>query len=310
MSAGDRRVAVVASTSVYGSIVEAIGGDLVEVTSIVSSVAQDPHAFEPSARDQLAVSRADLVVRNGGGYDAFVDALVDASGSSAPVLTAVDFSVEWAGDTHDVGAADDAGAESSADSAPGADSVAEAGRGHDHDHPAGLNEHVWYEPRTVACLAAAIAAELSHLAPHGAATFDANAAAFDREIHGIEADLVALSAASGGIRIFVTEPVPRGLTDAAGLVDVAPAAFTAAVEDSRDVPPATLLEALALLGSGDIALVVVNAQTGAAETAAVLDRAASAGIRVVELTETLPDGRTYVSWMRSNLGALASVLAP
>ena len=301
MSAGDRRVAVVASTSVYGSIVEAIGGDLVEVTSIVSSVAQDPHAFEPSARDQLAVSRADLVVRNGGGYDAFVDALVDASGSSAPVLTAVDFSVEWAGDTHDVGAAD---------SAPGADSVAEAGRGHDHDHPAGLNEHVWYEPRTVARLAAAIAAELSHLAPHGAATFDANAAAFDREIHGIEADLVALSAASGGIRIFATEPVPLALTRAAGLVDVAPAAFTAAVEDGRDVPPATLLEALALLDSGDVALVVANAQTGGAETTAVLERAASAGIPVVEFTETLPDGRTYLSWMRSNVAALASALAP
>src|SRR6187431_3320641 len=94
---GDGRIKVVASTSVYGQIVEEIGGDLVDATSIVSSASQDPHSFEPSAQDQLAVRHADLVIENGGGYDAFMDALLEASGSSAPVLTAVQFSSEWPG---------------------------------------------------------------------------------------------------------------------------------------------------------------------------------------------------------------------
>ncbi|HEX5857745.1 MAG TPA: zinc ABC transporter substrate-binding protein, partial [Microbacterium sp.] len=73
--AGDR-VSVVASTNVYGQIAEEIGGDLVEVTSIIDSASQDPHSFEPSAQDQLTVTNADLTIENGGGYDAFVDALI------------------------------------------------------------------------------------------------------------------------------------------------------------------------------------------------------------------------------------------
>src|SRR6478736_2507627 len=93
----DGRLKVVASTSVYGQIVEEIGGDLVDATSIVSSLSQDPHSFEPSAQDQLAVRHADLVIENGGGYDAFMDALLEASGSEAPVLTAVQFSQQWPG---------------------------------------------------------------------------------------------------------------------------------------------------------------------------------------------------------------------
>ena len=78
---GEGGLSVVASTNVYGQVAEEIGGGLVEVTSIVSSESQDPHSFEPSARDQLTVSNADLVIENGGGYDAFIDALIDSSGS-------------------------------------------------------------------------------------------------------------------------------------------------------------------------------------------------------------------------------------
>ena len=39
------RVQVVASTNVYGSIAEAVGGDAVQVTSMIASVSQDPHDF-------------------------------------------------------------------------------------------------------------------------------------------------------------------------------------------------------------------------------------------------------------------------
>ena len=93
--ASDGRLSVVASTDVYGEIASQVGGDLVEVTSIVTNASQDPHSFEPSARDQLTVSKADLIVENGGGYDAFIDALIDSSGSEAPVVTAVEHSHDW-----------------------------------------------------------------------------------------------------------------------------------------------------------------------------------------------------------------------
>ena len=312
-AAEDGRIAVVASTNVYGQIVEEIGGDLVAVTSIVSAAAQDPHSFEPSARDQLAVARAALVVRNGGGYDAFVDVLLAASGSVAPVVTAVELAPDGtAGGGHGL-FGDEAGATDASAAAPADHAAAASGGrgGHGaHDHTEGGDVHVWYDPGTMSDVAAAVAAALSELSPVNARAFAANAETFIRGAAGIEARIADLAGRSGGARIFATEPAPLPLTEAAGLVDVAPPAFTEAVEEGRDVPAAALLAALALLRPGDVRLVVANAQTGGAEAAAVQAAAVSASIPVVPLTETLPRGRTYLSWMRANVDALAEVLAP
>src|SRR3954451_24562021 len=70
------RVDVVASINVWGDVAATIGGDRVHVTSIVSDPAADPHSFEPTARTRLAVSRADVVIENGGGYDDFMARLL------------------------------------------------------------------------------------------------------------------------------------------------------------------------------------------------------------------------------------------
>lgn len=284
----DGRIAVVASSSVYGQIVQEIGGDLVTVTSIVSSASQDPHSFEPSARDQLAVRKAELVIENGSGYDSFIDALIEASGSAAPVLTAVEFSSHWNG-----GAATDS----------------EGEHHHDDDHVEGFNEHVWYDVEAMGALAQGIRSQLETLNPDHADAFAANT---DRLLEGIgelRAELADLDAAHSGDRIFVTEPVPLYLTEAAGLEDLAPDDFTQAVEAGQDVAPATLLEALNLLRSGDVRVVIANSQTGGAETSQVIDEADALSIPVVEFAETLPDGATYLAWMQSNIDALAEALA-
>ncbi|GAA1976758.1 metal ABC transporter solute-binding protein, Zn/Mn family [Microbacterium pumilum] len=284
-------VAVVASTSAYGQIAEAIGGDLVDVTPIISSAAQDPHSFEPSARDQLAVRHADLVIENGGGYDAFVDALIEASGSKSPVLTAVEFSWDWPG-----GAA--------TESADGHDD-----HDQDHGHIDGFNEHVWYDVQAMGALAQGIQSQLEVLDPGHAAEFATNLDAFMAGIAELEDRLARIDEAHGGTEIFVTEPLPLHLTDAAGLVDVAPDDFTQAVEEGQDVAPATLLEALKLLRSDDVAIVIVNAQTGGTETTLVLGEADAQSVPVLEFAETLPAGDSYIEWMQANIAALTDGLA-
>lgn len=302
----DGRVTVVASTNVYGQIVEAIGGDAVDVTSIVASASQDPHSFEPSAQDQLLISRADLIVENGGGYDSFVDALIESSGSTAHVITAAEYSHDWPeNDGHEE--------EGHAEEDHAEDEHADEGDDHDHDHGdhghvEGFNEHVWYDPHTVVHVAEAIAEELTELAPESAETFTANLAEFEAGIEELETSLASLDADYGSTEIFVTEPVPLYLTSAAGLVNVAPEAFTEAVEEGQDVPAATLLEALDLLNGGTVKVVVTNTQTGGAETTAVLDDAEAQSIPIVEFAETLPEGQTYLSWMQSNIEALESAL--
>ena len=302
--ADDGGLTVVASTSVYGQIAQEVGGDLVEVTSIITSDSQDPHGFEPSARDQLTIADADLIIENGAGYDSFIDGLIESSGSEAPVITAVEYSHDYpdnAGHDEEAEHAEDEHAEE----APAEDEHGDE----EHAHIEGFNEHVWYDPHTVAYVAEEIAHELGELSPDDAATFTANAEAFVAEIEGLEADLAAVETASGGDQVFVTEPVAVYLIEAAGLSDVTPADFSEAVEEGQDVPPATLLESLGLLESGDVRVVVTNTQTGGAETTQIVDDAESRGIPTIAFSETLPEGQTYISWMQANIEALSAALA-
>src|SRR5215203_4789324 len=66
-ASGAGPVNVVASTNVYGDIVKTIGGPAVAVTSIIDNPEKDPHEYEADAQTQLALSKAQLVIENGGG---------------------------------------------------------------------------------------------------------------------------------------------------------------------------------------------------------------------------------------------------
>ena len=68
---------IVATTQVWADIAAAVTGEPVE--AIITGTATDPHHFEPSAADLARLSEADIVVANGGGYDAKLYAAVDPS---------------------------------------------------------------------------------------------------------------------------------------------------------------------------------------------------------------------------------------
>ena len=146
------------------------------------------------------------------------------------------------------------------------------------------------------------------MSPSDADAFAANLDAFLAEIDGLDGQLAAIQQDHGGTEIFVTEPVPLDLTEAAGLENVTPDAFSEAVEEGQDVAPATLLEALKLLRLGNVRVVIANSQTGGAETSLVLHEAEVHSIPVLEFAETLPARQTYVSWMQANIEALAEAL--
>ncbi|MDQ1129835.1 metal ABC transporter solute-binding protein, Zn/Mn family [Microbacterium sp. SORGH_AS_0888] len=276
-SAGGK-ISVVASTDVYGQIAETVGGDHVDVTSLIASFSQDPHDFEASASDQLTVKNAQLLIANGGGYDPFLDSLVSSTGSTAPLISAVTFSPEWKGT-----------------------SPSEAVEG--------FNEHVFYDPQTMVKVADDIAAKLGAIDPADAETFTANAKSFADDISAkVTPILNEIATAHTGAKVFVTEPVPLYLAEAAGLVNDTPEEFSEAVESGTDVPPATLLEALNLIGSKDVSIVFVNAQAAGAETTQVENKAAEVGVPVIKASELLPDGDTYVSWMTDMATQIKSAL--
>lgn len=281
VASGDDRIRVVASTNVYADIARQIAGEAATVEALVTSAAQDPHEYEATARDYLAVSRADIVIANGGGYDAFVDALVDASGTDAVVITAT------APDAHE--AHEDA-----------LDANEDA---HDaHDHPA--NEHVWFDLDIVREVAADIAEHVSEAAPNAASDIATRHRAFDAALDALAGDVEQLSASATGSRVIATEPAPEALLEAAGIQIVTPPAFTEAVEEGSGVAPRILLDTLDVVASGAADAVVVNPQTGGSETDLVVAAAADGGIPVIEMFEVLPVGESYQAWMAENINRL------
>ncbi|GAB2475059.1 TroA family protein [Jatrophihabitans fulvus] len=265
-------IPVVASTNVYGDIAKQIGGDRVSVTSIIADPSQDPHSYEASARTKLALSKADVVIKNGGGYDDFVGTLLDGGDSDATVIDAVTVSGRKA--------------------------------------PAGgeLNEHVWYDFPSMRKLADRIATALSAKDEGAAKTFRANADRFEASLAELEATEASIAKAHRGEGVAITEPVPLYMLTACGLVNRTPAAFSEAVEEGDDVPVSVLNATLNLFRDKKVKLLAYNEQTSGPVTSRVEAAAKASGVAVVPVTETLPAGKDYLQWMRANLTAIGTAL--
>lgn len=277
-SADSGLIDVVASTSVYGDIARAVGGDAVSVTSLISDSAQDPHSFEASAQAQLALSKAEVVIENGGGYDDFVDTLLSGSpNTAATVVNAVEFS-----------GLDHPGLDQSGDN---------------------FNEHVWYSFPAMTNLATRLAEVFSAADPGHRAEFTAGRDAFAKGLTALEGETAALKADHAGEGVAVTEPVPLYLLSATGLTNRTPPQFSRAVEEGTGVSPAVMHATLGLLEDERVKLLVYNEQTSGPETEQLIAAAKTAGIPSVPVTETLPQDKSYLEWMGDNLAALKAALA-
>jgi zinc/manganese transport system substrate-binding protein len=274
---------VVASTNVWGDIAKSVGGDRVEVISIIESFSQDPHSYEASARDQLAVNDADLVIANGGGYDSFIDTLAAAAGQDNIVYAYLP----------DELAEEDAKAKEEDD--------------HDHDHADG-NEHVWYDFHVVEDFANRLAAQLASLDPEYSADYSDNLVEFLDQIGILEDRVAQVSGTASGAKVISSEPVADYLLAELLLSNITPSGFSEAIEEETDVSPKDLLEMQNLLKSKAVGLFVVNPQTGSVQIDALIKLAEQNQIPVVALSELLPEGTRYFEWMESNIALLEEAL--
>jgi zinc/manganese transport system substrate-binding protein len=164
LPAAAAEVKAVASFSILGDIVAHVGGDRVELTTIVGPNA-DTHVYEPKPADAQALSHAQVFFVNGLGFEGWLDRLVEATGFAGPVVVASE------------GVKTHAMAEEEHDHA-----------GHDHGE---TDPHAWQSLKNGLLYVKNVAAGLCAVDPDGCAVYEANAAEYSAEISALDAKVIA-----------------------------------------------------------------------------------------------------------------------
>jgi zinc/manganese transport system substrate-binding protein len=264
-------LAVVAAENAYGDIAQQIGGTQVRVTSILSDPNADPHLFDPGSRNGLAVAEARVVIQNGVGYDAFMTKLENASpNAERSVLTIADV----------LGV-----------------------------HGRDANPHLWYDVPALGRIAGAIASALERADPSHARAYRAGLARFDAKLDPLRREVAQIRGAFPGAAVAYTEPVPGYLVGAAGLKNLAPAAFTRAVENGTEPSPQAVAAMTELMTQKRVKVLLYNAQTVSPITSRVRTAAEHARIPIVGVTETLPPHLSFQAWQLAQARQLAAALA-
>ena len=71
------KIMIVAAENTYAQVAQRLGGDFVSVTSLMSRPNQDPHLFNATVTQAKALTKADIIVFNGAGYDTWIQPLLD-----------------------------------------------------------------------------------------------------------------------------------------------------------------------------------------------------------------------------------------
>lgn len=83
------KVSIVTTTNVYADIAKNVVGKYGSVQAIIKNSATDPHDFEPTTADAKELTKANIIVANGLGYDTWMNKLA-SSVSKKPVLVGED----------------------------------------------------------------------------------------------------------------------------------------------------------------------------------------------------------------------------
>jgi zinc/manganese transport system substrate-binding protein len=273
-------VKTIATFSILADFVSNVGGDRVGVSALVGPNG-NAHVYAPSPSDAKKVAEASVVFVNGLGFEGWLDRLVKASASTAPVIVASKGirPIERGGD---------------------------GGAGHEHGH---ADPHAWQSVTNAKIYVANIRDALAALDADGKAVYERNADAYlgkldalDREVREVIARIPA------DRRHVITSHNAFGYFDAAyGIHFTAPQGVSTESEASakdvgaiitqirRDKAAAVFLENVT-----DPRLVQQIASETGAKVGGVLYSDA--------LTDQSGDAPTYIDLIRHNLKQIAAAL--
>ncbi|MFC6261514.1 metal ABC transporter solute-binding protein [Levilactobacillus fujinensis] len=259
---------VVTSLDFYGEVAKAVLGDHGTVTTIIKSASIDPHDFEPTPKDAALVSHANFVLANGIGYDAWMQKLVKSDASKQTTSIRV-----------------------------GEDVMGKK---------TGDNEHIWYDPETMSRVATTLAQKFSQQAPKYKQTYHRNAAAYIKSLAPLQNQLKELKQNSNQRAVDVSEPVFDYALTALGYRRNN-TSFEMAIENGTDPSPKSITAMQRDIKKHRIAFFVNNSQASSKTVATMVKLAKKHHVPVLNVTETLPAGKTYRTWMIGQYHQLAKI---
>lgn len=262
-------IRVVAAENFYGDLTQQIGGDRVQVISILSDPNIDPHEYESNTQDALAVARAQLVIENGAGYDTFIDHLMSASpGSSRQVINVARiFAI-----------------------------------------PDGANPHLWYSARFLGQVADRIANQLGTIDPANQSRFQTAVQTFHQRFQPVVDTVAEVRARFSGAAVLPTEQVADYLLKDAGL-NPAHGPFQQAVEEGIDPPAQSVQDFQQRLKTRTVRILIYNQQAVSTLTERMRQLSQASGVPVVGVRETMPLGSHVQDWMLQTITAVEDALS-
>jgi len=263
------KLKVVAAENVWGDLAAQIGGDDVNVTSVITDPSADPHLYETSVQNAAAVAQADVVIVNGLSYDDFMAKLLSASPNQNRTVI----------------------------------NIAEVL----HASP-NANPHLWYDLARLDQTTAAIQTVFNARRPDAAQRFAANTAKLSDALKPMFNSAADIKNRYSGTPVAYTERLPGYLLPILGLDNRTPGNFATAIEDGTEPSPSDQTAMQDLIATKQVRLLFYNAQAGSPVTESVRADAQRSGVPVVALTEMLPANTSYQTWMQSQLDAIRAAL--
>lgn len=265
-------ISVVVAENFWGSIVSQVGGDRIQVTSIITNPNTDPHDYEPKPTDARRFANARYVILNGAGYDAWGQKLLAANPVNERQVLNIG---ELVGKT-------------------------------EKDNP-----HLWYNPEYVKRVVDQIVTDLKKLDPTDATYFDQQRQKFlTVGLKDYNDTINNIKQKYKGTAVGSTESIFAYLATALDLNLTTPPKFMTAISEGQAptaIDKATFDQQIT---SKQIKVLVFNSQNSTPDINVLKQKAQTAGIPIVPIAETLtPATASFQDWQVKQLQDLQQALA-
>lgn len=267
-SAFAKNIQLVAAENFYGDVAKQMGGPYVQVTSIMCNPNQDPHLFSASPATAKAVANADLVVYNGIDYDPWMERLLAVSPKKEGQIIVIAQLLS---------------------------------------KKTGDNPHLWYDPETMLLYAKTLARVFAHYDPAHRSYYEQQLTQFEQNFQELNQHIKKMKQRYANIPITATEPVFNYMADALGLKVLGLDFQLSIMNDTT--PSATQIRSFEdNLRNKKVRVLIYNNQVSNPLTARMQLIAQQAGVPIVGVSESEPEGKTYVQWMLGELSGLDEAL--